>query len=432
MSAASLIPHDHSVEAGVLGAMMLDRDACDLALSRLRPDDFYAQRHSEVFAVFVDMAGQGEVIELLNVANKLRTRYDALWLRGLTEEVTTAAAMPQWVEMLKDMAFRRRMLHRAYALQNSLTEGPSTDALGALLDTAMTDPSFGFVTIGQALTSAADRAELLDRDVHEGRIVRTGFKDLDARLIGLLPGRLVLVAARPGVGKSALVQNLLLHAAVKQGRTAALFTLEMDKAEVGLRIASQLTEVPHTAMMRGAMLPRHWEELLAAVGLVEAAPLFIQDRADLTPGSLQAELRRLRQRDVAVVAVDYVGLMHTGSRPESRQQEVADISRALKALARDLKCCVIGVVQLNRNLESRKDKTPQLSDLRESGALEADADVVILMHRDREDEGMVHLEIAKNRSGETGQVSLYFDGAHMRFRDVGPNMVPPVYGRPDG
>jgi replicative DNA helicase len=258
-----------------------------------------------------------------------------------------------------------------------------------------------------------------------GMGVPTGFMDLDERTHGLHPGQMVVIAARPAVGKSTLALDIARSCSIKNNLTSAIFSLEMSKSEITMRLLSAESRVPLTRMRSGRMDDQDWSRLARRMGEVAEAPLYIDDSPNLTMMEIRAKARRLKQRhDLRLIVVDYLQLMTSGKKVESRQQEVSEFSRALKLLSKELEVPVVALSQLNRGPEQRTDKKPMLSDLRESGAIEQDADLVILLHREDIYEpespraGEADLIIAKHRNGATGTVTVSFQGTYSRFTDM--------------
>ena len=284
-----------------------------------------------------------------------------------------------------------------------------------------------YVILEQLLQGTLDEIEAADSRNGTMVGVPTGFRDLDALLHGLHPGQLVVLAARPAIGKSTLGLDLARSASIKHGLTSVVFSLEMSRSEITMRLLSAEARVPLHHMRSGGMTDEDWSRLARRMGEVAEAPLFIDDSPNLTMMEIRAKARRLRQRhELRLVVVDYLQLMTSPKRVESRQQEVSELSRSLKLLAKELECPVVAISQLNRGPEQRQDKRPQLSDLRESGAIEQDADVVILLSREDAYErespraGEADFIVAKHRNGPTATITVAFQGHYSRFVDMSP------------
>jgi replicative DNA helicase len=345
--------------------------------------------------------------------------------------VPTAASAGHYATIVADKAVLRRLVdagtriaNLGYASEGEVSELVN-DAQTEIYQVAGGVESEDYVPLTDAVTSAVDEIEAARGRDGQMVGVATGFAELDALTNGLHPGQLILIAARPALGKSTLALDLARAASIKHKEPTILFSLEMGKSEIAMRLLSAETSIPLQKMRKGQIEANDWKTIAATRGRIEAAPLYIDDSPNMTLVEIRAKARRLKQRvGLKMIVIDYLQLMSSGKRVESRQQEVSEFSRALKLLAKELQVPVIALSQLNRGPEQRSDKKPQLSDLRESGSLEQDADMVILLHRESAYEkenpraGEADLIVAKHRNGPTDTIVVGFQGHYSRFADM--------------
>jgi len=428
-------PHNLEAEESVLGAVMLSADAANLALEKLQADDFYRPAHQLIFEAIVALFDGNEPIDAVTVSDWLR-RTNTLervggmaYLSGLLNAVPTTANIEYYAEIVEEAASRRRLMHAGakvtgFALK---TEEPIEDVLdaaeAAVFAVAEKSVGEGLAPVGPMLQAALERIEEMGARGDDITGLSTGFRDLDRMLAGLQPANLVVVAARPSMGKSSLALNIAQHAAEKQ-EPVAFFTLEMSREEVVQRLLSTMAAVDSHKLRTGQMGPELWKRVVKETGKLYTMPIFVDDSADLTVTAIRAKCRRMsRKHGLSLVVVDYLQLMSATGRSDNRQQEIADISRALKNLARELRVPVIAVSQLNRALEQRENKRPRLGDLRESGAIEQDADIVMFIYRDEyynpgsDQPGAAEIAIAKHRAGATGTVMMNYAAEFTSFRN---------------
>ncbi len=429
-------PQDIGAEQSVLGAMLLSKDAIADVIETLSHDDFYRPAHGTIYSAIVDIFGRGEPADAITVANYL-TKHGALsnvggaaYLHTLVASVPTAANASYYGRIVADRAVLRRLVDAGTRISQM---GYSGDAeVDTLVDRAQTEvfevttrrTSDDYLPLSEIMPLALEEIEAIES---EGKSVGvpTGFKDLDQLTHGLHPGQLVIVAARPAVGKSTLGLDFARSASIKNGMTSVIFSLEMSRNEIVMRLLSAEASVSLSNMRGGLMGEADWDRMAKKMGQVNGAPLFIDDSPNMTMMEIRAKARRLKQRhDLKLIVLDYMQLMSSGKRVESRQVEVSEFSRSLKLLAKELQVPIVALSQLNRGPEQRQDKRPMLSDLRESGSLEQDADVVILLHReDMYDKGGARsgeadFIVAKHRNGPTDKVTVAFQGHYSRFVDM--------------
>ncbi len=434
-------PHNQEAEESVLGAVLLSPDAASVALETLHAEDFYKPAHQAVFEAVTGLFDANQPIDAITVADVLR-RHDQLELVGgvgfltqLLDGVPATSNVDYYVAVVEEHAMRRRLL-RASSRVGELalaTDAPITEILDraehTVYEVAERRIGDGLAAIDPLLGATLERAEEMHgREGITG--LATGFRDLDARLAGLQPANLVVVAGRPSMGKTALALNICTNVAVRD-ETVAIFSLEMSREEVAQRLLCATARVDSQKLRTGELSQNQWAKLTHAAGTLYNRPVFIDDSASLTVTEIRAKCRRLqRSRGLQLVVVDYLQLMNAPGRSENRQQEIAEISRNLKNLARELHIPIIAVSQLNRALESREDKRPRLGDLRESGAIEQDADVVMFIYRHeyyhpeaQESLGIAEVNIAKHRSGATGRVEMTFLPEFTLFSDMGRDVA---------
>ena len=433
---ATAPPNDMTAEQCVLGAMMLSQDAIGDVVEALQASDFYRPVHEQIYDVIVDLYGRGEPADAVVVSAELGRRGElvrvggAPYLHDLIAAVPLAANAGFYADIVREKAILRK-------LQDASTRIAQWSAAGegevdAIVDRsqaemmAVTDRRSGtdYQSVAALLPGALDEIEAIAGRGERGG-VPTGFVDLDAVVRGLQPGQMLVVGARPGVGKSTLGLDLARAAAVTHGLPTVIFSLEMSHMEIMMRLLSAEGSVPLENLRSGQMRDDDWTKAANVMTKVSESPLYIDDSANLSMTEIRAKARRLKQRQgLRLIIIDYLQLMSSGRRVESRQVEVSEFSRQIKLIAKELGVPVVALSQLNRGPEQRTDKRPQLSDLRESGAVEQDADLVILMHRpDLYDPasnraGEVDLHLAKHRNGPTTTITLSFQGHFSRLTNM--------------
>ena len=434
-------PQDVQAEQSVLGGMLLSKDAIADVVEVLRAGDFYRPAHQIVYDTILDLYGRGEPADAVTVSAEL-TRTGQLmrvggtpYLHTLISSVPTAANAGFYAEIVAERATLRRLVEagtRIVQLGYGAAAGQGGDvdevvdrAQAEIYDVTERRTSEDYVRLEQLLQGTMDEIDAISSRGGQNIGVPTGFSELDQITNGLHPGQMVILAARPAIGKSTLALDFSRACSIRHGMTSAIFSLEMSKSEITMRLLSAEAKVPLHHMRSGHMSDDDWARLARRMGEVADAPLYIDDSPNLTMMEIRAKARRLKQRhDLRLVVVDYLQLMTSGKRVENRQVEVSEFSRSLKLLAKELDVPVVAISQLNRGPEQRTDKKPMLSDLRESGSLEQDADMVVLLHREDAYErespraGEADLILAKHRNGPTGMVTVAFQGHYSRFVDM--------------
>ncbi|WP_204920331.1 replicative DNA helicase [Microlunatus panaciterrae] len=430
-------PQDLPAEQCVLGAMLMSKDAIADVVEVLRATDFYRPAHEQVFDAILDLYGRGEPADAITVAAELTKRGEigrvggAPYLHTLLASVPVAANAGYYAEIVREKAILRRLVNASIKIgqMSYAAEGDVTD----IVDRAQAEvygvtdrrASEDYKPLSELMQPTLDEIEAIGSRGGQLAGVPTGFVELDDLTNGLHAGQMIIVAARPGMGKSTLGLDLARSASIKHGLTSAIFSLEMSQIEITMRLLSAEANIPLNHIRNGKMSDDDWQRMARKMGEVSEAPLFIDDSPNLTMMEIRAKARRLRQRhDLKLVVIDYIQLMTSGKKVESRQLEVSEFSRNLKLLAKELEVPVVALSQLNRGPEQRNDKKPMLSDLRESGSLEQDADMVILLNRpdihDKESEraGEADIDVAKHRNGPTRTITVAFQGHYSRFMDM--------------
>ena len=439
------MPHDDVAEQSVLGGMLLSKDAIADVVESLRASDFYKPAHETIYEAILSLYGHGSPADAITVADELKKRGEltrvggAAYIHTLIASVPTAANAQYYAEIVKEHAIMRRLIEAGTKIAQ-LGYANETE-VDALVDQAQAE--IYAVTDGNAKEDYVSFSEALEAtmreiDANSNRPdgvygVPTDFIELDELTGGLHGGQMIVIAARPGVGKSTLALDIARSAAIHHHMATVFFSLEMSRTELAMRILSAEGKISMGRLKKGDLDTEGWTNLATLQGRIDSAPLFIDDSPNMTLMEIRAKCRRLKQRnDLKLVVLDYLQLMSSGKKVESRQQEVSEFSRSLKLLAKELDVPVIALSQLNRGSEQRTDKRPMVSDLRESGSIEQDADMVILLHRedmynpDSERVGEADMIIAKHRGGPTRTIPLAFSGKYSRFNNMA-NEAPPQY-----
>jgi len=432
-------PHDLLAEQSAIGGMLLSKDAVADVIETVRGIDFYIPKHETIFDAVMSLYSHGEPTDVIAVTDELTKTGEltraggAEYLHTLTALVPTAANAGFYSSIVAEKAVLRRLVEAGTRIvqMGYASEGEVVD----LVNNAQAEiyavtggiESEDFVPLTEAVTTAIDEIEAARGRDGQMVGVPTGFAELDELTNGLHPGQLIILAARPALGKSTLGLDFARSAAIKHDMPTIIFSLEMGRSEIAMRLLSAEAAVPLQHMRKGTVHANDWTTIAQTRGRINDAPLYIDDSPNMTLVEIRAKCRRLKQRvGLKMVIIDYLQLMTSGKKVESRQQEVSEFSRALKLLAKELNVPVIAISQLNRGPEQRADKKPALSDLRESGSLEQDADMVILLHRESAYEaenpsaGTADFIIAKHRNGPTRTITVGFHGHFSRFVDLPP------------
>ncbi|UQZ84519.1 Replicative DNA helicase [Paenibacillus konkukensis] len=420
-------PQNLEAEQAVLGAILLDSDSLVTAMERITSEDFYRTSHQRIFESMIELAEENEPIDLVTLTAKLQNKQQLeeiggiKYLSELANAVPTAANIDYYSQIVEEKSMLRRLIRAA---TNIVTDGyASSDDVGDLLSDAekrileisQRRSSTGFVYIRDVLMEVFDKVEFLYNNKGGTTGIKSGFHDLDKMTSGFQRSDLIIVAARPSVGKTAFALNIAQNVGVREKETVAIFSLEMGAAQLVNRMICAEANVDAGRMRTGFLEPDDWEKLTMAIGALSEANIYIDDSPSVTVADIRAKCRRLKQeKGLGMILIDYLQLIHGRGKGDNRQQEVSEISRTLKQIARELDVPVIALSQLSRGVEQRQDKRPMMSDLRESGSIEQDADIVAFLYRDdyydkeSEKKNIIEIIIAKQRNGPVGTVELAF------------------------
>lgn len=434
-------PQNVEAEQAVLGGMLIDNESINRVVETLGAHDFYRDAHQKIFAAVLGLYNKSEPSDLVTVTNVLKAGGDleaiggASYLAALVDGVPTAANIASYARIVREKSVLRQLIQgatdivsRGFEQQGNVDEFLD-DAERVIFEIAQRRVRPGFASLRDIVRDSFKAIETLYEKKALITGVPTGFKDLDRITSGLQPSDLIVIAGRPSMGKTALALNIVERAAVETGQICAVFSLEMSKEQLVQRMLCSRAEVDASKLRGGFLMESDWPKLTRAAGILSEAPIFIDDSPGLTVLEVRAKARRLqREHGLNMLVIDYMQLMRGIGRAESREREISEISRSLKALAKELAVPVVALSQLNRGVESRTDKRPQLADLRESGAIEQDADVIAFIYRDEmynpssPDEGKAEVIVGKQRNGPTGRVMLSFRKHLTRFDDLAVGM----------
>ena len=432
-------PHSIEAEQSVVGAMLMDRDAITTASEIICGDDFYQTAYGVIFDSVVELFNEGKPVDLITLQNRLKEKdvpeeiSSLEFVRDLLAAVPTSANVKYYAEIVAEKSTLRKMIKMNEEIANAcyLAKEPVEAIMERtekkVFELVQNRNNGDFVPIKQVVLNALEKIEKSSKSKGTVTGIPTGFIDLDYKTSGLQPSDLILVAARPSMGKTAFVLNIAQHVAFRQNKTVAIFSLEMSKEQLVNRLFSLESYVDAQLLRTGNLKDSDWEKLIEGAGIIGRSNLIIDDTPGISISEMRSKCRKYKlEHNLELIIIDYLQLMSgsVGGRSESRQQEISDISRSLKALARELHVPVISLSQLSRAVESRPDKRPMLSDLRESGAIEQDADVVMFIYRDEyynkdsEFKKQAEIIIAKQRNGPVGTVNLAWLGEYTKFANL--------------
>ncbi len=440
MDSLKVPPHSIQAEQSVLGGLMLDNERWDSVADKVASVDFYRKDHRMIFAAIQELAEKQVPFDVVTISEAL-TKIDELddagglaYLSVLAKDTPSAANIVAYANIVRDRSVLRQLIHIGSDISESAfnTEGLSTSDLLEKAEKSVFEIAeqrqkgqVGFTPIKELLGTAVEKIEALFEQ--EGNITGegTGFTDLDEMTSGLQPGDLIIVAGRPSMGKTTIAMNMAENVAVGSGKPVAIFSLEMPGDSLAMRMMSSLGRIDQNKVRTGKLDDDEWPRLTSAINLLAETKLFIDDSPGLTPNEVRSRARRLTRDhgQLGLIVLDYLQLMQSPASGDNRVAQISDISRGLKTLAKELNVPVVALSQLNRNLEQRPNKRPVMSDLRESGSIEQDADVIMFVYRDEvynedsPDKGMAELIIGKQRNGPIGTVRLTFLGKYTRFEN---------------
>ena len=432
-----ILPHSMEAEQSVIGSMLMDREAIVVASELITGEDFYNKQYGIVFETMVELNDKGYPVDIVTLQDKLKEKdvpaevSSLEFVRDLITAVPTSANIKYYANIVAEKATLRRMIRLNEDIANTCYAGKEKldyileDTEKRVFQLVQRKNTEDFTPIRQVVMNAMDRVEAASRNKGSVTGIPTGFLDLDYRTAGMQPSDLVLIAARPSMGKTAFVLNIAQHVAFKQNKTVAIFSLEMSKEQLVNRMFSLESNIDAQNLRTGQLNDEEWERLIESAGVIGKSNLFIDDTPGITVSELRSKCRKLKlEKNLSMIIIDYLQLMSGSGRNESRQQEISDISRSLKGIARELNVPVLALSQLSRAVEQRPDHRPMMSDLRESGAIEQDADVVMFIYRDdyynheTEKKDIAEIIIAKQRNGPIGTVELAWLPKYTKFANL--------------
>jgi replicative DNA helicase len=434
-------PQSIEAEQAVLGGLLLDNSTWDAIADRLRAEDFYRRDHQQIFAAIAELSARSEPSDAVTLAEHLAAKGEAeetgglAYLASLARDTPTAANIRAYADIVRERSLLRQLIRvsgeiaaSAYGSEGRLATELVDEAERRVFEIAEQGrrSGSGFVPLRDILGATIDRLDMLHANQGQLTGVSTGYDDLDRMTAGLQPGDLIIIAGRPSMGKTTLALNIAENAAIAANTPVAVFSMEMSREQLSMRMVSSLGRVDQSHLRTGNFGDEDWARINGAIAQMKTAPLYIDDSGALTPTEVRARARRLKRErgGLGLIVVDYLQLMQVAGTKENRTNEISEISRSLKALAKELHVPVIALSQLNRGVEQRTDKKPVMSDLRESGAIEQDADIIVLIYReevyepDTPRKGIADIIIAKQRNGPTGEVHLTFLGKYTRFENL--------------
>lgn len=430
------MPQSIEAEQSVIGAMIIDKNAIVQVTERLREDDFYRDGHREIYKAIVEMFKQDMAVDLITLleflksTDKLDNAGGVSYITEISSAVTTTANLSSYIKIVEQKAILRKLIRASTKIiedsynKQSEVENVVESAEKKIFEIAENRTSTDVEPLNQVLERGFLEIERIFNNKGEITGVGSGIKDLDAKTSGFQKGDMVLIAARPSMGKTTFALNIAENAAIKEGKSVVIFSLEMSKEQLAYKLLCSEANIDMLKLRTGALEDNDWQNIARAAGPLSKAKIYIDDTAGVSVMEMRSKCRRLKiEHGIDLILIDYLQLM-SGSNNESRQQEVSEISRSIKALAKEMECPIIALSQLSRAPEQRADHRPMLSDLRESGSIEQDADVVMFLYRDEyynketEDKNVCECIISKQRNGPVGTVSMSFMGALSKFADL--------------
>lgn len=434
-------PHNEDAERSMLGAILLDNRVLDEMMSQVDVEDFYREQHRHIYRAMTDLHRREEPVDVITLADhlqaddRLEASGGASYLARLSNAVPSAANVGQYAQIVRRKSALRRFISTADALVNDAygdvadVEEFMDDVERKLFAITQDGQKKDYASMREVIQRAFTQIEALYNKSEHITGVPSGFADLDDMTAGWQRSDLIIVAARPAMGKTSFTLNMATHSAVERNTPAAFFSLEMSNEQLAIRMLCSQARVDQSKLRRGNMTEQEWARLIKAAGALSEAKIFLDDTPALPIMEFRSKCRRLKaEHDIGIVFIDYLQLMKGSGGNGSREQEISEISRNLKAVAKELDIPVIALAQLNRGVEQRADKRPMMSDLRESGAIEQDADIITFIYRDEvynpdtEEKGLAEIIIGKHRNGSIGSVKLRFFGPITRFENLAPDM----------
>lgn len=430
-------PHSIEAEQSVIGSMLMDKEAIVVACDHITSDDFYGRQYGILFEAMVELYNEGRPVDLVTLQDRLKEKgapaevCSLEFIRDLVAAVPTSANIKHYASIVEEKALLRRLIKINEEIANSCyigkenTESILADTEKKIFNLIQRQGSEEFVPISQIVMNSLDSIQQASKNKGSVTGIPTGFVDLDYMTAGMQPSDLILIAARPSMGKTAFVLNIAEYAAFRKDYTTAIFSLEMSKEQLVNRLLAMESKVNSQALRTGNMSDSDWDKIVESAGVVGRSKLIIDDTPGISISQLRSKCRKYKlEHGLDMIIIDYLQLMSGSGKSDSRQQEISDISRSLKSIARELKVPVLALSQLSRAVEQRPDHRPMLSDLRESGAIEQDADVVMFIYRDdyynkdTEKKGIAEIIISKQRNGSIGTVDLVWLSDYTKFANM--------------
>ncbi len=432
-----VLPHSVEAEQSVIGSMIMDRDAIMTASEVITSEDFYQSQYGVLFDAMLELYNEGKPVDLVTLQERLREKdvppeiSSLEFVKDLLDAVPTSANVRHYATIVQEKSMLRKLIKVNEEIANTCylakerTEDILEETEKKIFDLLQYRSTGDFVPIKQVVLNALDKIEKASKNKGTVTGIPTGFIDLDYKTSGFQPSDLILIAARPSMGKTAFVLNVAQNMAFKEGKTVAIFSLEMSKEQLVNRLFSLESKVDSQALRTGNLTDEDWAKLIEGAAVVGKSNLIIDDTPGISIAELRSKCRKFKlEHNLGIIIIDYLQLMSGGKRSESRQQEISEISRSLKAVARELNVPVVALSQLSRAVEQRPDHRPMLSDLRESGAIEQDADVVMFLYRDdyynkdTDKKNIAEVIIAKQRNGPIGTVELVWLPNYTKFANM--------------
>lgn len=432
-----ILPHSTEAEQSVIGSMIMDKDAITMASEVISSSDFYDQQHGILFDTMLELFNEGKPVDLITLQDRLKEKdvppqiSSLEFIRDLVASVPTSANVKYYAEIVREKAVLRRLIKIAEETANDCyLDKENLDAIlekteKQIFDIVQNRGTKEFADIKEIVLRSIDSIEAASKNQGSVTGIATGFYDLDYKTAGLQPSDLILIAARPSMGKTAFALNIAEYVALRSNITTAIFSLEMSQDQLVKRLLAMNSRVDSQNIRTGNLSAEEWASLMESARIIGNSNLIIDDTSSISVGELRSKCRKLKlEKNLGLIIIDYLQLMSGSKRSESRQQEISEISRGLKSLAREINVPIIALSQLSRAVEQRPDKRPMLSDLRESGAIEQDADVVMFIYRDdyynlnTEEPGVSEIIIGKQRNGPTGTVKLAWQAQYTKFANL--------------
>lgn len=449
--AARIPPHNLEAEQSIIGSLMLDKESWDNVVDLISSNDFYKPSHQKIYSTIEELNKKNLPVDLITVSNLLQSKGEldqvggAEYLVDLVNKTISSANIQSYAKIVREKSLLRKLIHSSTGLIEKAYSEDFVD-VESFIDSAEAEfyklgenkKSEGLASAIEVVKASVVKIEELYKRKSDITGVPTGFAVLDKMTSGLQPGELIIIAARPSMGKTAFSLNLAQHMALRSGKTVAYFSLEMGKESVMMRILASEAKINMKDIRSGRIPDNVWPKLINVAGHVSDSKFFIDDTSGISPFEIRARARRLKaQHGLDAIMIDYLQLMDLKQKVESRERAVSEISKSLKTLAKELEIPVIALAQLNRGVEGRSDRRPMLSDLRESGSIEQDADIIMMLYRDDyydkddpEKQGHAEVIVGKHRNGPTGTVKLRWEAEFGRFKDADPETHHPVPAQP--